>query len=69
MARHPMPADEQLDPSNYPHVVTIRFRTTAEAEDALHELENDVRSVRYNENEIGQNIYFVDHGLPDPDYS
>lgn len=60
MSRHPMPTIDQLQPNDYPYVVTIRFRTTGEAEDALHELENEVRSVRYNENEIGQNIYFVD---------
>lgn len=69
MSRHPMPSDGQLNPNDYPHVVTLRFKTTAEAETALHELENDVRSLRYNESQIGQNIYFVDHGLPDPDYT
>lgn len=60
MSRHPMPSDEVLVSSDYLHVVTLRFRSTGEAEDALHELENEVRSVRYNENEMGQNIYYID---------
>lgn len=68
MSRHPMPSNEALNPGDYPCVVTIRFRTPGEAEDALHELETDVRSVRYNETEAGQNIYFVDPATPDPDY-
>lgn len=69
MSRHPMPSDEILNSSDYPHIVTIRFKTPGEAEDALHELENEVRSLRYNQNQIGQNIYFVDAQLPDPDYT
>lgn len=60
MARHPMPTIEQYNPSDYPAVVTLRFRNFHEAEDALHELENEVRSLTYNENETGQNIYYVD---------
>lgn len=60
MSRHPMPVQEQLSPGDYPCVVVLHFRSPGEAEDALHEIENEVRSVRYNENQQGQNIYFVD---------
>ena len=64
MSRHPMPSDEQLNPADYPCVVTLRFRDPGAAEDALHELENDVKRVRYNHNEVGNNIYFVDSYNP-----
>jgi hypothetical protein len=68
MSRHPMPSTVEFNTSDYPCVVTLRFHTPGEAEDALHDLENEVRSLRYPEGTEGQNVYFVDHGLPDPDY-
>lgn len=49
-----------FDPEDYPHVVTLRFRTENEAEQALHDLEGDVWSVDYNDDEIGRNNYYVD---------
>lgn len=47
------------DPNDYPVVVTLRFADKDHAETVLHDIEYEFQTVEWNENERGQNIYYV----------
>lgn len=49
-------------PEDYPIVVTLRFKSGGEAEDVLQEIPHESRKCDYNENEAGQNVYYITHG-------
>lgn len=48
--------------NEYPCVVTLRFKSEGEAADVLQEIPHESRTCDYNENEMGQNIYYITHG-------